>query len=205
MWEVPELRKLTYAQRAELLGKIADAAGGAPRRVVRDRAQEFRQHQGRRLDRRRWLDRHAEVFRQDRRQAGRRAHAARWRDRCAWRATQNFQGLHVGVPLDGVAVHINAFNFPAWGLWEKAAVSLLAGVPVLSQACDLDGVAGAGDGERRDRGGRSAAGGAVDSVRLAERSARSSAAGRCGRLHRIGRYGRGNSSASSGFASRTCA
>src|SRR5208282_2112070 len=45
----------------------------------------------------------------------------------------NFQGLHVGVPLDGVAVHINAFNFPAWGLWEKAAVSLLAGVPVLSK------------------------------------------------------------------------
>ena len=46
---------------------------------------------------------------------------------------QNFQGLHVGVPLDGVAVHINAFNFPAWGLWEKAAVSLLAGVPVLAK------------------------------------------------------------------------
>ena len=46
---------------------------------------------------------------------------------------QNFQGLHVGVPLDGVAVHINAFNFPAWGLWEKAAVSLLAGVPVLTK------------------------------------------------------------------------
>ncbi len=46
---------------------------------------------------------------------------------------QNFQGLHVGVPLDGVAVHINAFNFPAWGLWEKVAVSLLAGVPVVSK------------------------------------------------------------------------
>ena len=46
---------------------------------------------------------------------------------------QNFQGLHVGVPLDGVAVHINAFNFPAWGLWEKAAISLLAGVPVLAK------------------------------------------------------------------------
>jgi 3,4-dehydroadipyl-CoA semialdehyde dehydrogenase len=45
----------------------------------------------------------------------------------------NFQGLHGGVPLDGVAVHINAFNFPTWGLWEKAAVSLLAGVPVLSK------------------------------------------------------------------------
>ena len=45
----------------------------------------------------------------------------------------NLEALHLGVPLDGVAVHINAFNFPAWGLWEKAAVSLLAGVPVLAK------------------------------------------------------------------------
>jgi 3,4-dehydroadipyl-CoA semialdehyde dehydrogenase len=45
----------------------------------------------------------------------------------------NLEALHIGVPLDGVAVHINAFNFPAWGLWEKAAVSLLAGVPVLAK------------------------------------------------------------------------
>jgi 3,4-dehydroadipyl-CoA semialdehyde dehydrogenase len=37
------------------------------------------------------------------------------------------------VPRRGVAVHINAFNFPSWGLWEKAAVSLLAGVPVLAK------------------------------------------------------------------------
>ncbi|HTA46279.1 MAG TPA: 3,4-dehydroadipyl-CoA semialdehyde dehydrogenase [Bryobacteraceae bacterium] len=45
----------------------------------------------------------------------------------------NFQGLHVGVPVKGVAVHINAYNFPAWGLWEKASVSLLSGVPVLAK------------------------------------------------------------------------
>ncbi len=44
-----------------------------------------------------------------------------------------FQALHVGVPLRGVAVHINAFNFPSWGLWEKAAVALLAGVPVVEK------------------------------------------------------------------------
>src|SRR5262245_29019452 len=37
------------------------------------------------------------------------------------------------VPRRGVAVHINAFNFPSWGLWEKAAVSLLAGVPLLAE------------------------------------------------------------------------
>ena len=35
------------------------------------------------------------------------------------------------MPIEGVAVHINAFNFPSWGLWEKVAVALLAGVPAL--------------------------------------------------------------------------
>src|SRR5882672_1685116 len=46
---------------------------------------------------------------------------------------ENFQAIHLMVPRRGVAVHINAFNFPSWGLWEKAAVSLLAGVPVLAK------------------------------------------------------------------------
>jgi len=46
---------------------------------------------------------------------------------------EGFQALHVGVPLRGVAIHINAFNFPAWGLWEKIAVAFLAGVPVLAK------------------------------------------------------------------------
>ena len=44
-----------------------------------------------------------------------------------------FHGQHVLTPRRGVAVHINAFNFPAWGFAEKAAVALLAGVPVLSK------------------------------------------------------------------------
>src|SRR5262249_27214001 len=42
-------------------------------------------------------------------------------------------GQHFYVPRLGVAVHINAFNFPAWGLAEKAATALLAGMPVLSK------------------------------------------------------------------------
>jgi 3,4-dehydroadipyl-CoA semialdehyde dehydrogenase len=45
----------------------------------------------------------------------------------------NFIGRHIGVPLQGVAVHINAFNFPAWGLWGKAGMALLAGLPVLAK------------------------------------------------------------------------
>ncbi len=43
----------------------------------------------------------------------------------------SFQSRHVLVPTRGVALLINAFNFPAWGLWEKAAPALLAGVPVI--------------------------------------------------------------------------
>ncbi|ANP45619.1 phenylacetic acid degradation bifunctional protein PaaZ [Candidatus Viadribacter manganicus] len=42
-----------------------------------------------------------------------------------------FQGLHVYTSLQGVAVHINAFNFPVWGMLEKLAVTFLAGVPAI--------------------------------------------------------------------------
>ena len=42
-----------------------------------------------------------------------------------------FVGRHVCVPLEGVAVHINAFNFPVWGMMEKLAPTLLAGVPAI--------------------------------------------------------------------------
>ncbi|HLS87361.1 MAG TPA: 3,4-dehydroadipyl-CoA semialdehyde dehydrogenase [Burkholderiales bacterium] len=44
-----------------------------------------------------------------------------------------FHGQHIAVPRRGVAVHVNAFNFPAWGFAEKAAVALLAGMPVLTK------------------------------------------------------------------------
>ena len=50
-----------------------------------------------------------------------------------------FQGLHVFTSLQGVALHINAFNFPVWGMLEKLAPTLLAGVPAIvkpaSSAC----------------------------------------------------------------------
>lgn len=42
-----------------------------------------------------------------------------------------FSGQHIWVPLQGVAVLINAFNFPVWGFAEKAACALLAGMPVI--------------------------------------------------------------------------
>ena len=42
-----------------------------------------------------------------------------------------FVGRHICVPLEGVAVHVNAFNFPVWGMLEKLAPTLLAGVPAI--------------------------------------------------------------------------
>jgi oxepin-CoA hydrolase/3-oxo-5,6-dehydrosuberyl-CoA semialdehyde dehydrogenase len=42
-----------------------------------------------------------------------------------------FIGQHICVPLEGVAIHINAFNFPCWGMLEKLAVNFLAGVPAI--------------------------------------------------------------------------
>jgi oxepin-CoA hydrolase/3-oxo-5,6-dehydrosuberyl-CoA semialdehyde dehydrogenase len=42
-----------------------------------------------------------------------------------------FVGRHVCVPLEGIAVHINAFNFPCWGMLEKLAPTFLAGMPAL--------------------------------------------------------------------------
>ena len=42
-----------------------------------------------------------------------------------------FIGHHIMMPREGVAIHINAFNFPIWGMLEKIAVNLMAGVPAI--------------------------------------------------------------------------
>jgi len=47
--------------------------------------------------------------------------------------TGTFAGRHIVASLHGAAVHINAFNFPCWGLLEKLAPALLAGVPVVTK------------------------------------------------------------------------
>ncbi len=49
----------------------------------------------------------------------------------------NFIGHHIMVPKEGVAIHINAFNFPIWGMLEKVAVNLLAGVPAVVKPATL--------------------------------------------------------------------
>jgi len=47
--------------------------------------------------------------------------------------SENFWSAHALVPRPGVAVHINAFNFPAWGFAEKFACSFLAGMPTITK------------------------------------------------------------------------
>lgn len=49
----------------------------------------------------------------------------------------SFIGHHIMVPREGVAIHINAFNFPVWGMLEKIAVNLLAGVPAIVKPATL--------------------------------------------------------------------
>jgi oxepin-CoA hydrolase/3-oxo-5,6-dehydrosuberyl-CoA semialdehyde dehydrogenase len=48
-----------------------------------------------------------------------------------------FIGHHIMVPKRGVAVHINAFNFPVWGMLEKVAVNWMAGVPAVVKPATL--------------------------------------------------------------------
>jgi len=128
----PALRELTYAQRAALLGKIADALSAR-----RDEWFEIaRKNSGNtKADAAIDVDGSIGTLKYFAKIGAKLGEAHLLRDAAPMRLARdpNFQGLHVGVPLDGVAVHINAFNFPAWGLWEKAAVSLLAGVPVFSK------------------------------------------------------------------------
>jgi len=59
----------------------------------------------------------------------------RWVEEGAEQLTHSprYVGRHICTPIAGTAIHINAFNFPAWGMLEKVAVSFLAGVPVVAK------------------------------------------------------------------------
>ncbi len=128
----PALRQMTFAERGELLGKLS-AAIHAERDPLIDLSRQnmgttrgdakfdidgaagtlaFYANLGKQLgDKRIVLD--GEQIRFSR--------------------STRFLGQHVFTPRQGIAIHINAFNFPAWNLCEKLAVALLAGVPVLAK------------------------------------------------------------------------
>jgi oxepin-CoA hydrolase/3-oxo-5,6-dehydrosuberyl-CoA semialdehyde dehydrogenase len=52
-------------------------------------------------------------------------------DPVALSRNHSFMAQHILVPKEGVAIHINAYNFPVWGMLEKIAVNLLAGMPAI--------------------------------------------------------------------------
>src|SRR3569832_188073 len=124
----PALQQMTYKQRAELVGKIADVLS-AKRTEYFDIS---RKNQGTTdgdasFD----VDGAINTLKQ----------YAKWGQQLEGKLlkdgaqvplskTNSFVGQHFQKPLAGVAVFINAFNFPAWGLWEKAAPALVAGVPI---------------------------------------------------------------------------
>lgn len=126
----PALRLMTFRERAEILKRLA--------LMLVERKEEFylaSQPTGTtRADA--WIDIEGGIgtlF----------AYASRGRKECAdtrWflegrseRLSRNdtFSGQHVCVPLEGVALHINAFNFPCWGMLEKLAPTILAGMPAI--------------------------------------------------------------------------
>jgi oxepin-CoA hydrolase / 3-oxo-5,6-dehydrosuberyl-CoA semialdehyde dehydrogenase len=51
--------------------------------------------------------------------------------------TRTFMAHHLLVPKEGVAIHINAYNFPVWGMLEKCAVNWLAGVPAVVKPASI--------------------------------------------------------------------
>src|SRR4029078_585146 len=50
---------------------------------------------------------------------------------------KTFSAQHILLPKEGVAIHINAFNFPVWGMLEKIAVNLLAGVAAVVKPASI--------------------------------------------------------------------
>jgi 3,4-dehydroadipyl-CoA semialdehyde dehydrogenase len=128
----PALRALSFAERAKLIGAVADA-------LVANRAKyeaiAIANSGNTRIDAAIDIDGGIGTLKYYARLGGTLGGATFLLDEKPVRLAkaENYQAIHLLAPRHGVAVHINAFNFPSWGLWEKAAVSLLAGVPVLAK------------------------------------------------------------------------
>ena len=128
----PALRALSYARRAELLGAIADVL--AARKD--DWYEIARRNSGNtKADAAMDVDGAIGTLKYYAKAGAALGDASFLADGAPQRLARdpNFQGLHLGVPIDGIAIHVNAYNFPSWGLWEKGAVALLAGIPVVAK------------------------------------------------------------------------
>jgi 3,4-dehydroadipyl-CoA semialdehyde dehydrogenase len=128
----PALRRMSFAERAALIGKVADV-------LVANRDKYFGLAQANsgntKIDATIDVDGGSGTLKFYSSIGKRLGDAKYLRDGGfdQFSKDDTFQAVHIRVPLEGVAVHINAFNFPSWGLWEKVAVAFLAGVPVLAK------------------------------------------------------------------------
>jgi 3,4-dehydroadipyl-CoA semialdehyde dehydrogenase len=128
----PALRSLSFADRAKLLGTVADVlAANRPRYEAIAVANSGNTRTDAAID----IDGGLGTLKYYARLGATLGDARLLVDDKPTRLTkaENYQALHVLSPRRGVAIHINAFNFPSWGLWEKVAVSLLAGVPAVAK------------------------------------------------------------------------
>ncbi len=126
----PALRALTYAQRADLLARIAEVL-----QANRDAYYEIATANSGTTQTDSAVDIDGGLFTlsyyaKQGKKLGER-HYLTDGDDARLAKDEAFQSRHIKTPLRGVALFINAFNFPSWGLWEKAAPALLSGVPVI--------------------------------------------------------------------------
>src|SRR5712664_4843030 len=126
----PALRQLTYAQRAEMLAKIADA-------LAANRDEYFRLSLlnlgATQADASFDVDGAIYTMKYYAKIGRALADGKMLKDGALVPLSKSnaFVGQHFLMPTKGAAVFMNAFNFPAWGLCEKAAPALLSGVPVV--------------------------------------------------------------------------
>ena len=136
----PALRKLTFHQRALRLKALAT--------YLMERKEEFYELSkatgATRTDA--WIDVEGGIgtlfayASKGRRELPEQPHSISMARRRHCRGAAASSGQHICVPLEGAAVHINAFNFPGWGMLEKMAPTLLAGMPADRQAGEPDGL-----------------------------------------------------------------
>jgi len=126
----PALRQLSYAQRAEMLAKISDALAANRDEYFRLSLLNLGANQA---DASFDVDGAIYTMKYYAKVGRALAEGKMLKEGALVPLSKNnsFVGQHFLTPAKGAAVFINAFNFPAWGLCEKAAPALLSGVPVL--------------------------------------------------------------------------
>ena len=184
----PRCATLTFHQRAELREGGRPAAARAPRGAVRAVLPHRRDALRLEVRHRRRHRRAAQLREQGQaRAAERHGAASRARPSSSARAG-TFLGQHLLTPRRGVAVQINAFNFPVWGPLEKLAPALIAGVPTPDQAGLADRLPHRADGRADHRVRAAARGRPAAGQRQRGRPARPPRRAGPAQLHRLGEH-----------------